>query len=86
MVQVCPAQPDTAALLQKVLDRNQMAAELLAAAIHQEVVLSDPTLDDVAITISIESMAVWIDPIGNVAEKDTVLVVTGHRKYELGLC
>ncbi|XP_053227181.1 inositol polyphosphate 1-phosphatase [Podarcis raffonei] len=63
VVQVCPTQQETAALLEKVLDRKQAAAELLAAAIHQEVVLSDPALDDVAVTISTESMAVWIDPI-----------------------
>ncbi|KAH0629160.1 hypothetical protein JD844_011023 [Phrynosoma platyrhinos] len=63
VVQVCPTQQDTAALLQKILDWNQTAAKLLAAAIHQEVVLSDPVLDDVAVTISTEKMAVWIDPI-----------------------
>lgn len=65
MVQVCPTQQETAALLQKVLDRKQTAAELLAAAVHQEVDLSDPALDDVAVTIPMENMAVWIDPIGN---------------------
>ncbi|XP_015279147.1 PREDICTED: inositol polyphosphate 1-phosphatase [Gekko japonicus] len=63
VVQVCPTQPETAALLQKVLDRNQTAAELLAAAVHQVMVLSDPALDDVTVTISTENMAVWIDPI-----------------------
>uniref|UniRef100_A0A8D2KSN7 inositol-1,4-bisphosphate 1-phosphatase n=1 Tax=Varanus komodoensis TaxID=61221 RepID=A0A8D2KSN7_VARKO len=63
VVQVCPTQADTAALLQKVLDRNRRAAELLAAAVHQEVVLSDPALDGIAVTISTDSLAVWIDPI-----------------------
>ncbi|XP_062975862.1 inositol polyphosphate 1-phosphatase isoform X2 [Elgaria multicarinata webbii] len=63
VVQVCSTQEETAALLQKVLDRNWTAAELLAAAIHQEMVLSDPALDDVTMTISTESLAVWIDPI-----------------------
>ncbi|XP_015743206.1 inositol polyphosphate 1-phosphatase [Python bivittatus] len=63
VVRVCPTQQETAALLQKVLDRKQTAAELLAAAVHQEVVLSDPALDNVAVTISTESLAVWIDPI-----------------------
>ncbi|KAL8163632.1 UNVERIFIED_CONTAM: hypothetical protein K2H54_031979 [Gekko kuhli] len=62
-MQVCPTQPETAALLQKVLDRNQTAAELLAAAVHQEIVLSDSALDDVTVTISTENMGVWIDPI-----------------------
>lgn len=63
VVQVCPTQQETAALLQKVLDRKQTAAELLAAAVHQEVDLSDSALDDVAVTIPMENMAVWIDPI-----------------------
>ncbi|XP_061470765.1 inositol polyphosphate 1-phosphatase isoform X2 [Rhineura floridana] len=63
VVQVCPTQQETAALLGKVLNRKQAAAELLAAAIHQEVVLLDPALDNVAVTISTESVAVWIDPI-----------------------
>ncbi|XP_026535838.1 inositol polyphosphate 1-phosphatase [Notechis scutatus] len=63
VVRVCPTQQETAALLQKVLDRKQMAAELLASAVHQEIVLSDPALDNVDVTISTESLAVWIDPI-----------------------
>lgn len=65
MVQVCPTEQETATLLQKVLDQKQTAAKLLAAAIHQEVVLSDSALDDVAVAIPTESMGVWIDPIGN---------------------
>uniref|UniRef100_A0A8C6VJW6 inositol-1,4-bisphosphate 1-phosphatase n=1 Tax=Naja naja TaxID=35670 RepID=A0A8C6VJW6_NAJNA len=63
VVRVCPTQQETAALLQKVLDRKQMAAELLAAAVHREVMLSDPALDNVDVTICTESLAVWIDPI-----------------------
>lgn len=63
VVQVCVTQQDTAALLFKVLDRNQPAAELLAAAIHQEVVLEDPALESVVLTIPSERLAIWIDPI-----------------------
>ncbi|CAM4658035.1 unnamed protein product [Lepidochelys olivacea] len=63
VVQVCTTQRDTASLLFKILDRNQPAAELLAAAIHQEVVLQDPALDTVALAIPPERLAIWIDPI-----------------------
>ncbi|XP_048345656.1 inositol polyphosphate 1-phosphatase [Sphaerodactylus townsendi] len=81
VVQVCPSQPETAALLQKVLDRNQTAAELLAAAIHQQVVFSDPALDGVNVTVSTENMAVWIDPIDSTNQyirgRGTVAPVNG---------
>uniref|UniRef100_A0A452H738 inositol-1,4-bisphosphate 1-phosphatase n=1 Tax=Gopherus agassizii TaxID=38772 RepID=A0A452H738_9SAUR len=62
-VQVCATQQDTASLLFTILDRNRPAAELLAAAIHQEVVLQDPTLDAVVLAIPPERLAIWIDPI-----------------------
>ncbi|XP_039370385.1 inositol polyphosphate 1-phosphatase-like isoform X2 [Mauremys reevesii] len=62
-VQVCATQQDTASLLFTILDRNRPAAELLAAAIHQEVVLQDPALDAVALAIPPERLAIWIDPI-----------------------
>lgn len=64
VVQVCGTECDTAALLACVLDHNQAAAELLAAAVHQEVPLEDPALAAVAVAVSPESMAIWIDPIG----------------------
>ncbi|XP_043362426.1 inositol polyphosphate 1-phosphatase isoform X2 [Dermochelys coriacea] len=63
VVQVCATQRDTASLLFKILDRNQPAAELLAAAIHQEVALQDAALDAVALAIPPERLAIWIDPI-----------------------
>ncbi|CAM5116509.1 unnamed protein product [Natator depressus] len=63
VVQVCATQRDTASLLFKILDRNQPAAELLAAAIHQEVALQDPALDTVVLAIPPERLAIWIDPI-----------------------
>uniref|UniRef100_A0A674JVH2 inositol-1,4-bisphosphate 1-phosphatase n=1 Tax=Terrapene triunguis TaxID=2587831 RepID=A0A674JVH2_9SAUR len=63
VVQVCATQQDTASLLFTILDRNQPAAELLAAAIHQEVALQDPALDAVALAIPPERLAIWIDPI-----------------------
>uniref|UniRef100_A0A8D0HKU9 inositol-1,4-bisphosphate 1-phosphatase n=1 Tax=Sphenodon punctatus TaxID=8508 RepID=A0A8D0HKU9_SPHPU len=62
-VQVGLTQQDTAALLSRVLDRNQAAAELLAAAVHQEVVVSDPALEAAALSIPTENLAIWIDPI-----------------------
>uniref|UniRef100_A0A8D0C851 Inositol polyphosphate 1-phosphatase n=1 Tax=Salvator merianae TaxID=96440 RepID=A0A8D0C851_SALMN len=81
VVQVCPTQEETAALLQKVLDRNQKAASLLAAAIHQEMVLLDPAVDEVDVVIPTESMAVWIDPIDSTNQyirgKGNVMPVDG---------
>ncbi|XP_074836316.1 inositol polyphosphate 1-phosphatase isoform X2 [Carettochelys insculpta] len=63
VVQVCATQQDTAGLLARVLDQNQAAAELLAAAVHQEVLLQDPALARLALAVPPESVAVWIDPI-----------------------
>ncbi|XP_067170091.1 inositol polyphosphate 1-phosphatase [Apteryx mantelli] len=67
-VRVCATQGDTAALLCRVLDRNREAAELLAAAVHQDVALADAELDAVALSIPAEDLAIWIDPIDSTNE------------------
>ncbi|XP_025903149.1 inositol polyphosphate 1-phosphatase [Nothoprocta perdicaria] len=74
VVRVCTTQRDTAALLCRVLENNQAAAELLAAAVHQDVVLSDPELDAVALSVPAGELAIWIDPIDSTNE-----YIRGHE-------
>ncbi|XP_029450647.1 inositol polyphosphate 1-phosphatase-like [Rhinatrema bivittatum] len=62
-MRVCPTQQETAELLCKILDQNQKAAELLAAAVHQEMVIQDQELDRVSIALPTDRLGIWIDPI-----------------------
>nr|XP_033795474.1 inositol polyphosphate 1-phosphatase-like [Geotrypetes seraphini]XP_033795475.1 inositol polyphosphate 1-phosphatase-like [Geotrypetes seraphini] len=62
-MRVCPIQQETAALLCKILDQNQKAADLLAAAVHQDVVIQDQDLDKVSIVLPTDRLGIWIDPI-----------------------
>uniref|UniRef100_A0A8C7E940 inositol-1,4-bisphosphate 1-phosphatase n=1 Tax=Nothoprocta perdicaria TaxID=30464 RepID=A0A8C7E940_NOTPE len=71
---LCSVERDTAALLCRVLENNQAAAELLAAAVHQDVVLSDPELDAVALSVPAGELAIWIDPIDSTNE-----YIRGHE-------
>ncbi|XP_044160012.1 inositol polyphosphate 1-phosphatase [Bufo gargarizans] len=63
IVKVCPSEPETASLLEKVLDNNKAAAKTLARAVHQEVTLTGATLDAVNVCIPLDNIAVWVDPI-----------------------
>ncbi|KAM9305582.1 major facilitator superfamily domain-containing protein 6 [Gastrophryne carolinensis] len=63
IVEVCATEEETSKLLQKVLDNNEAAAKKLAQAVHQEIELTDKTLDAVDVTISQNNIAVWVDPI-----------------------
>ncbi|XP_075687374.1 inositol polyphosphate 1-phosphatase [Rhinoderma darwinii] len=63
IVNVCPTEEETASLLQKVLDNNQAAAKSLARAVHQEVSLTDVALDAVIVSVPLDNIAVWVDPI-----------------------
>ncbi|KAM8794163.1 inositol polyphosphate 1-phosphatase [Eudromia elegans] len=67
-VRVCATEGDTAALLCRVLQQDRAAAELLAAAVHQDVALSDPELDAVALSVPTGELALWIDPIDSTNE------------------
>ncbi|XP_054033391.1 inositol polyphosphate 1-phosphatase [Dryobates pubescens] len=67
-VQVCASPGDTAALLLSVLEPEREAAELLAAAVHREVVLSDAELAGVELGVHPRDLAVWIDPIDSTNE------------------
>ncbi|XP_056392353.1 inositol polyphosphate 1-phosphatase [Hyla sarda] len=63
IVKVCPTEEETASLLQKVLDNNKSAAKTLARAVHQEVTLTDKALNAVNVSIPLDNIAVWVDPI-----------------------
>lgn len=64
VVRVCDTPGDTAALLLSVLEPEREAAELLAAAVHQDVTLGDAELASVELSIPPQDLAIWIDPIG----------------------
>ncbi|NXX39322.1 INPP phosphatase, partial [Tricholaema leucomelas] len=63
-VRVCATAGDTAALLLSVLEPEREAAELLAAAVHRDVELSDAELTRVELSLPTQDLAIWIDPIG----------------------
>ncbi|XP_069662484.1 inositol polyphosphate 1-phosphatase [Haliaeetus albicilla] len=67
-VRVCATPGDTAALLLSVLEPEQAAAELLAAAVHRDVALEDVELAGVALSIPPQDLAIWIDPIDSTNE------------------
>ncbi|XP_075581118.1 inositol polyphosphate 1-phosphatase [Pelecanus crispus] len=67
-VKVCATPGETAALLLSVLQPERAAAELLAAAVHQDVVLGDAELAGVALSIPPQDLAIWIDPIDSTNE------------------
>lgn len=65
VVTVCGTEKETAALLATVLDGDQMAATLLACAIHQDATLTLTGTDDLHIPLNPSDLGIWIDPIGN---------------------
>ncbi|XP_064494878.1 inositol polyphosphate 1-phosphatase isoform X2 [Pseudopipra pipra] len=67
-VRVCATREDTVALLLSVLGPEQAAAELLADAVHRDVVLGDVTLAGAEPGVSPRDLAVWIDPIDSTNE------------------
>lgn len=55
---------ETAELLSRVLDGNVPASEALAKVVHQDVDLTDPTLESLEIRVPQDILGVWVDPIG----------------------
>lgn len=56
---------ETSALLQKVLQGDSIAANALASEVHRVVTLDKTTEEDSEnFDIDMESVGVWIDPIG----------------------
>lgn len=55
---------ETAELLSRVLDGNMLASEALAKVVHQDVDLTDPTLESLEIQVPQDILGIWVDPIG----------------------
>lgn len=55
---------ETAQLLSRVLNGNMLASEALAKVVHEDVDLTDPTLESLEISIPQEILGIWVDPIG----------------------
>ncbi|XP_056130603.1 inositol polyphosphate 1-phosphatase [Lampris incognitus] len=62
-VTVCATQEETAALLATVLNGDNMAASLLARAIHQDPVSTDMGTESLSVPLSPSELGIWIDPI-----------------------
>ena len=67
IVEICEEQAETKAMLLKVLNGNEEAAEALAEEIHKNVSV-DEELPEFTESIDIEKCGVWIDPIDGTAE------------------
>ncbi|XP_025297269.1 inositol polyphosphate 1-phosphatase isoform X1 [Canis lupus baileyi] len=63
ILRLCPTEEETVELLSKVLNGNKLASEALAKVVHQDVTLTDPTLDSVEINIPQDILGIWVDPI-----------------------
>ena len=67
-VQVCATEPETTALLGRVLEGHPTAAALLARAVHDESL--EPALPEELLSslqkvaVDVSQLGVWIDPIG----------------------
>ncbi|XP_005366431.1 inositol polyphosphate 1-phosphatase [Microtus ochrogaster] len=62
-VELRSTEEETAELLSRVLDGNVPASEALAKVVHQDVDLSDPTLESLEIRVPQEILGIWVDPI-----------------------
>ncbi|XP_060033575.1 inositol polyphosphate 1-phosphatase isoform X3 [Erinaceus europaeus] len=63
ILRLCATEEETVELLSKVLNGNKLASEALASVVHQDVTLSDPTLDSVEVSIPQDILGIWVDPI-----------------------
>ncbi|KAM4836124.1 inositol polyphosphate 1-phosphatase [Thomomys bottae] len=62
-VELCSTEEETAELLSKVLNGNQLASEALAKVVHQDVAFTDPTLESIDVNIPQDILGIWVDPI-----------------------
>ncbi|XP_050015230.1 inositol polyphosphate 1-phosphatase [Alexandromys fortis] len=62
-VELRSTEEETAELLSRVLDGNVPASEALAKVVHQDVDLSDPTLESLEIRVPQDILGIWVDPI-----------------------
>lgn len=62
-VELRSTEEETAELLSRVLDGNVSASEALAKVVHQDVDLSDPTLESLEVRVPQDILGIWVDPI-----------------------
>lgn len=62
-VELQSTEEKTAELLSRVLNGNMLASEALAKVVHEDVDLTDPTLESLEISIPQEILGIWVDPI-----------------------
>nr|XP_048311982.1 inositol polyphosphate 1-phosphatase [Myodes glareolus]XP_048311983.1 inositol polyphosphate 1-phosphatase [Myodes glareolus]XP_048311984.1 inositol polyphosphate 1-phosphatase [Myodes glareolus]XP_048311985.1 inositol polyphosphate 1-phosphatase [Myodes glareolus] len=62
-VELRSTEEETAELLSRVLDGNVPASEALAKVVHQDVDLTDPTLESLEIRVPQDILGIWVDPI-----------------------
>ncbi|OBS76775.1 hypothetical protein A6R68_16779 [Neotoma lepida] len=62
-VELQSTEEETAELLSRVLDGNMLASEALAKVVHQDVDLTDPTLESLEIKVPQDILGIWVDPI-----------------------
>jgi hypothetical protein len=70
----------TSQLLLKVLDGNNKAANLLANAVHSSDACHSTVLinDNINIEINLNTIGIWIDPIGNLLFEN---IVKNYKQY-----
>ncbi|XP_043939603.1 inositol polyphosphate 1-phosphatase [Protopterus annectens] len=87
IVEVCKTKQETAGLLYHILDHSEVAAQLLADVIHQDVVIEDAAAETVTVNIATEAMGIWIDPIDSTNQyikgKTDVIPIDGIYPYGL---
>ncbi|XP_029460767.1 inositol polyphosphate 1-phosphatase [Rhinatrema bivittatum] len=86
-VTVCPTEEETADLLTQVLNGKEVAAEVLARVVHQDIPVTDPVLDAVKLDIPPDSLGIWVDPIDSTHQyiKGCADSVPIHGIYSHGL-
>lgn len=65
-VEVKPSLDETSALLEKVLNGDEVAAKILATEVHKTVDIGDirTRIPERDFQINLEKLGIWIDPIG----------------------
>lgn len=87
VLRLCPTEEETAELLSKVLNGNQLAAGALAKVVHEDVAFADPALDSVQVTIPHDTLGIWVDPIDSTHQyiQGSANVEPSHGVFPQGL-
>lgn len=87
ILRLCPTEEETGELLSKVLNGNKSASEALAKVVHQDVALTDPTLDSTEIAIPQDILGIWVDPIDSTYQyiKGSADTESNHGIFPSGL-